>query len=193
MGTIKHEPEKNPHPVGADFIEHILEEGWTYIKNVVDIAREPVLLLDKEFRIITANDSFYRMFQVEAKDTENKLLYELGNGQWNIPALRKLLEAVLPKNTFFSGFEVIHTFPFIGKKILILSARQIYLTGKLISKSLPGSILLAIEDITEMMLVAETFATHASQLETTFDERIKKLGTHIGKLEKEVEELKDGI
>src|SRR5580698_6305371 len=93
-------------PVGADFFERLWEESWTYIRTVVDVVREPILILDKDLRVMAANESFYRMFQVESKDTEKRIIYELGNGQWNIPALRKLLEDILPKNTFFKGFEV---------------------------------------------------------------------------------------
>ena len=111
----------------VDYVGRLWEVSWTYIKTVVDIVREPVLILDKDLRIMSANESFYRTFQVESKDTEGQVVYKLGNGQWNIPALRKLLEDILPKNTFFKGFEVTHEFPFIGRKVMILNARQIHL------------------------------------------------------------------
>jgi nitrogen-specific signal transduction histidine kinase len=172
--------------VGVDFFEGLWEESWTYIKTVVDIVREPVLILDKDLHVMVANESFYRTFQVEAKDTEKKLVYDLGDGQWNIPALRKLLDDILPKNTFFKGFEVIHEFPAIGRKVMILNARQIH------SKQLPPIILLAMEDVTEMMAVAETLAGHASATESRFAEKTQKLEMHIEKLEKEVSELKRG-
>lgn len=170
--------------VGADFFEGLWEESWTYIKTVVDIVREPVLILDKNLHVMVANESFYRTFQVEPKDTEKKLVYDLGDGQWNIPALRKLLDDILPKNTFFKGFEVIHEFPAIGRKVMILNARQIH------SKQLPPIVLLAMEDVTEMMAVAETLAGHASAAELRFAEKTQKLELHIGKLEEEVNELK---
>ncbi|HEY5220881.1 MAG TPA: hypothetical protein VIJ29_01895 [Candidatus Paceibacterota bacterium] len=170
--------------VDADFFEGLWEESWTYIKTVVDIVREPVLILDKDLHVMVANESFYRAFQVEAKDTEKKLVYDLGDGQWNIPALRKLLDDILPKNTFFKGFEVIHEFPAIGRKVMILNARQIH------SKQLPPIILLAMEDVTEMMAVAETLAGHASAAEVRFTEKTQKLELHIGHLEEEINELK---
>src|SRR5689334_10999042 len=113
-------------PVGAALVARVWGESWTYIKTVVDVVREPILILDKELHVMAANEAFYRTFQVELKDTEHKIVYELGNGQWNIPALKKLLEDILPKNTFFKGFEVIHEFPFIGRKVMILNARQIH-------------------------------------------------------------------
>ena len=175
---------------GPDFAKRVWEESWTYIKTVVDIVREPILILDKDLRIKAANESFYRTFQVEAKDTEKKVVYEIGNGQWDIPALRKLLEDILPQNTFFKGFEVTHEFPFIGRKVMILNARQIHFKEDAASELFPPIILLAMEDVTEMMVVAETLAGHANQLENTFTEQTKKLEVHIGKLEKEIIELK---
>ena len=177
----------------VDFVEKFLGESWTYIKTVVDVMREPILILDKDLRVMAANESFYRMFQVEQKDTENKVVYELGDGQWNIPALRKLLEDILPKNTFFKGFEVIHEFPFIGRKVMILNARQIHFKEESVSKLFPSIILLAMEDITDMMVVAETLAGHANHLEAKFTERTQKLSTDIVKLEKEIVQLKKKV
>lgn len=177
-------------PAGDNLIEHLWEESWTYIKTVVDVVREPILILNKDLRVMTANDSFYRTFQVEQKDTENKVVYELGNGQWDIPALRKLLEDILPKNSFFKGFEVIHEFPFIGKKVMILNARQIHFKENTSTKIFPPIILLAMEDVTEIMLVAETLAKHANHLETKLSDRTEKLEVHIKNLKKEIDNLK---
>ena len=101
MKTTKKDIQKTAKAFGADFFERLWEESWIYIKTVVDVVREPILVLDKDFRVMVANEPFYRTFQVEPRDTESKIIYELGNGQWNIPALRKLLENILPKNTFF--------------------------------------------------------------------------------------------
>lgn len=173
--------------IKADFVHHFWEKSWTYIKTVVDVVREPVLILDKNFRVMSANESFYRAFQVEPKDTEQKIVYELGNNQWDIPALRKLLEDILPKNTFFKGFEVTHEFPSIGKKTMLLNARQIHVQD---DTDFPPIILLAIEDITEMMNVAEMLARHTKKFETETEERIEKVEIYIQKLEKEVSKLK---
>lgn len=173
--------------VGADFFDGPWEESWTYIKTVVDIVREPVLILAKDLHVMVANESFYRTFQVEARDTEKKLVYDLGDGQWNIPALRKLIEDILPRNTFFKGFEVIHEFPAIGRKVMILNARQIH------SKQLPPIILLAMEDVTEMMAVAETLAEHTNMTEARFARQTRQLETHVGRLEGEINELKKKI
>lgn len=190
MNTTTTNKKQDLAPDQADFFGRLWEESWTYIKTVVDVVREPVLILDENLRVMKANESFYRVFRVEQKDTENKVVYELGNGQWNIPALRKLLEDILPKNTFFKGFEVDHEFPFIGHKVMILNARQIHFQENPKSKIVPPIILLAMEDVTEMMAVAEKLAGHANILEAKLLERTQKLEDHINKLEQEVYKLK---
>jgi len=194
METTKNKKEKNAKKVseliGDDFFERAWKESWTYIKTVVDVMREPVLILDKDFHVMAANEPFYRTFQVEPKETENKLVYELGNGQWNIPTLRKLLEHILPENSFFKGFEVTHKFASIGHKVMILNARRIY-KDDTASKAFPPIILLAMEDVTEMMNVAKQLADHTGQFQATLTERTQKLETHIVKLEREVEELRN--
>ncbi|MDD5318711.1 MAG: hypothetical protein PHF79_02735 [Candidatus Pacebacteria bacterium] len=182
--------QKKPDLDGADFLERLWNESWTYIKTVVDVVREPILILDKNFKVMAANEPFYRTFQVETKDTENKLVYKLGNGQWDIPALKKLLEDILPKNTFFKGFEVIHDFPFIGRKVMILNARQIHFKEGPTLKLFPPIILLAIEDVTDMMAVAERLAGHVHHFETKLTEKTAKLEVHIKKLEKEISGLR---
>jgi hypothetical protein len=169
----------------ADFFERSWEESWTYIKTVVDVVREPVLILDKSFRVMAANESFYEMFQVEPEDTEKKLVYDLGNGQWNIPALRKLLENILPKNTFFKGFEVAHEFAFIGHKTMILNARRIYKEGQK-SETFPPIIMLAMEDVTEMMAVAKKLADHTNKFESDLTDQAQRMEMHLKQLEKEI-------
>lgn len=181
---------QTPAHIGEDFFEKLWEESWTYIRTVVDVVREPVLILDKDLRVMAANESFYRKFQVELKDTEGRVVYELGNGQWDIPALRKLLEDILPKNTFFKGFEVDHEFQFIGHKIMILNAREIHSKNVMAKGSFPPIILLAMEDITDMMSVAEMLANHTNQFEAQMAERTEKLEMHIKKLQKEIGSLK---
>jgi len=194
MKVNKKNSQKNARPtiepVGKDFIEHLWEKSWTYIKTVVDVIREPVLVLDKDLRVMAANKPFYQTFQVEPNDTEGQIVYELGNGQWNIPALKKLLEDILPKNTFFKGFEVAHDFPFVGRKIMILNARQIHFKEDATSGQFPPIILLAMEDITEIMVVAETLASRANQPGIKAAERLYGQEVRIGKLEKEINELK---
>jgi PAS domain-containing protein len=158
--------------------DSFIETGWTYIRYVVDIAREPFLMLDSDLRIISANDAFYRMFLVTEDDTENKLVYDLGNGQWNSPQLRKLLEEILPKSNFFKNFEVEHEFPLIGKKVMMVNARIMF--GKGNSKPF---IIMAIEDVTKQRLLEEKFKDYAKQLEIKVLERTKELEKRIQDLE----------
>src|SRR3972149_11322075 len=190
METTKNSMGKISKPIGTDFFERLWEESWIYIKTVVDVVREPILILDKDLRVMAANEPFYRTFQVELRDTEGKIVYELGNRQWDIPALHKLLEDILPKNTFFKGFEVTHDFPLIGSKVMILNARQIHFKEETVPGLFPPIILLAIEDVTDMMAVAETLAGHVKQFEAKLTERTQKLETHIGRLEAEINNLK---
>lgn len=190
MEKSKQEAVGNTEPIEHDFFERLWKESWTYIRTVVDVVREPVLILDKEFCVMAANEAFYKTFRVEPETTEGKKVYNLGDGQWDIPALRKLLEDILPKNTFFRGFEVSQVFPMIGKKVMILNARRIYRQGTDSSKAFPPIILLAIEDITEMVSVAERLADHTTNFETKLTERTQKLEVHIAHLEKKINELK---
>src|ERR1700733_7079098 len=113
MGNLKKTPKlalKMPSPskapYGTDWAEEVWDESWTYIKTVVDTANDPFLILDKNLCVLAEKKAFYKLFKVEAKNTENKFVYDLGNGEWNIPALNTLLTGILPKNTFFDGFEV---------------------------------------------------------------------------------------
>jgi PAS domain S-box-containing protein len=123
---------------------HQIQEALDYAENVVSTIREPLLVLDSDLRIISANQAFYRMFSITPSVTQGKLIYELGNGQWDIPGLRELLETILPKNTSFENYEVDHEFTGLGRRIMLLNARRIHNGGAKTQR-----ILLAIEDITE--------------------------------------------
>jgi PAS domain S-box-containing protein len=120
------------------------EEARRYAESIVETVRGPLLVLDADLKIISANRNFYRIFKVIPGETIGSFIYDLGNKQWDIPKLRELLEEVLPEKEAFDDFEVAHNFQDIGHKIMLLNARQIY--RKDIGAKL---ILLAIEDITE--------------------------------------------
>ncbi len=190
MKTAKKDDKQIFKVAGEDFVERFWEESWTYIKTVVNVAREPILILNKDFRVISVNESFYKIFQVKPKDTISKIVYELGNGQWNTPNLRKLLEDVLPKKTFFKGFEVAHDFPSIGRKVMILNARQIYFREDTEEKLFPPIILLAMEDVTEIMSVAKKLADHTNKFEAEMTKQTKQMEIKISGLEKEIASLK---
>ncbi len=162
------------------------KQCWDYITHLVNIVREPMLVLDKDLRVMAANDSFYRTFQVEQKDTEGAVVYTLGNGQWNIPALRTLLEEILPQNTFFNNFEIEHTFSVIGHKSMMLNARQVQGTGNGTPALLPPIIILAIEDATPLMAIAETLASHMKGIAAEGFGQNPNVPSFVEKLEKDL-------
>lgn len=120
-----------------------MAERTEYAESIIRTVRAPLMVLNGNLRVISANPSFYRTFNVTPKETEGHLLYDLGNGQWDIPELRELLEKVLPGNTIVEDFPVEHEFPGIGMRRMLLNARKI--SHKEPTKEL---ILLAIEDVT---------------------------------------------
>lgn len=181
---------KNPETTGDDLVALVWKKSWTYIKTVVDVVREPILILNKDLEVMAANEPFYRTFRVEAQSTEGKKVYDLGNGQWNIPELRRLLENILPEHSVFKGFEVSHHFPTIGHKVMILNARQIHFSDDATLNNTPPIILLAMEDISDMMDVAETLAGHTRHFEARLTERTEKLELQIKKLQKEIRKTK---
>lgn len=125
-------------------IEQEAAAALTYAEDIIRTLREPFLILDQQLRVRSANRSFYRNFHTSPEETENRHVYELGNGQWDIPRLRQLLEEVLPRNHTVDGFEVEHYFPAMGLRSMVLNARRVQ------QDSEPSHlILLAIEDITE--------------------------------------------
>lgn len=120
-----------------------LGRALDYANGIVETVRDPLLILDGGLRVERANRTFYDFFRVAPEETVGRLLYELGKGQWEIPALRRALEEVLPKDARFEDFEIEHEFPRIGHRTLVLNARKLrYDSGQ-------ESILLAIEDRTE--------------------------------------------
>lgn len=173
--------------IKPDFLDKSWEQSWTYIKTVVDVVREPMLILDKDFCVMSANEPFYETFKVKPKDTIHHLLFELGNGQWDIPTLQEFIKDILPKQTFFKGFEVAHDFPSIGRKIMLINGRQLHFTG---DTGFPPIILLAIEDVTEMVAVAERVASRVNKFEMLMSEQTAKMEQAIGKLQKEVQILR---
>jgi two-component system CheB/CheR fusion protein len=119
------------------------QQAREYTESVVETIRKPLLVLAADFKIASANHSFYEYFQVTPEETLGRLLYDLGDGQWNIPGLRTLLEEILPQKTTLSGFSVTHDFPMIGRRALLLNAREIRQPS-----SPTRLILLAMEDVT---------------------------------------------
>ncbi|MFZ1677890.1 MAG: chemotaxis protein CheB [Saprospiraceae bacterium] len=119
-----------------------------YAEAIVENIPEPLLVLDKNLRIKTANETFYKAFKVHEEETEGKLIYDIGNGQWDIPDLRHFLEKILPEKSSFNGYEVNHKFQNIGQRTMLLNAHEI-------AKETGGEklILLVISDITEKRII----------------------------------------
>ena len=112
-------------------------------KDIVKTIREPLLVLNHDLKVISVSRSFYDFFKVKPEETVGQLIYDLGNKQWDIPGLRELLETILPQKTTFDDYEVEHDFATIGRRTMLLNARQI--ERKMGKERI---ILLAIEDIT---------------------------------------------
>jgi two-component system CheB/CheR fusion protein len=123
--------------------QEALQDALAYAEGIVETAREPLVVLDADLRVVTANASFYQVFKTSSGDVEKVRIYDLGNRQWNIPALKELLEKILPESVQLKDFEVVHDFPEIGRKRMLLNARRIFQHGMQ-----TRLILLAIEDIT---------------------------------------------
>ena len=126
-----------------------------YAEAMVETVPQPLLVLSSDLKVTAANRSFYETFRVSINDTENRFIYDLGNGQWNIPKLRQALQEVLPKNVAFRSYEVSHKFDNIGQKTMQLSARRL----QQLTPYNPENILLAIEDITERKRAEEQIRT----------------------------------
>jgi len=151
-----------------------------YMKTLVNVARESFLILNADLRVIAGNPTFYQNFQVSLKETENVLLYKLGNGQWNIDNLKKLLENILPEKKEVRDYEVTHNFENIGEKTILLNARQI---------DSVQLIILAMEDITVKNQLEKKLSEYTKNLEVKIAERTKQLAARV----KELEELNESM
>jgi two-component system CheB/CheR fusion protein len=125
-----------------DVMKRSLDQMHVHADALIETAREAILILDSKLHVISANVAFYRNFEVSRDETQNRPIYDLGNGQWNIPRLRELLENILPNNGRVEDFDVSHDFSHLGSRHMMLNARRI--------EPQPGQklILLYIEDVT---------------------------------------------
>jgi len=148
----------------------VVFEAREYAQNILATMRESLLVLDDNLRVISANDSFYKTFNVTSKETEGNCIYDLGNSQWDIPKLHELLEKIIPEKSFFADFEVEHVFPKIGPKIMLLNARKI-------SQRLKGVnlILVAFEDITERKKAEEKIQESRDRMDR-INEKLQVVG-----------------
>jgi chemotaxis protein methyltransferase CheR len=128
-------------PDSQPFIEN--RDAGTLAQAIVDTVREPLLVLDRDLRVLAGSRSFYRTFQVAPSTTQGQLLYELGDRQWDIPGLRLLLGKIVPEHGEMEDYEVEHQFPEIGKRTMLLNARKVFYEG-----NSHTTLLLGIEDVT---------------------------------------------
>jgi PAS domain S-box-containing protein len=146
-----------------------LRDALAFAESIIDTMRDPLLVLDEGLRVVTASREFYRTFGVKREETEGRLVYELGNQQWDIPRLRTLLETILPQNTSFRDYEVEHVFEGIGRKVMLLNARKLYR-----DQNASHRILLVIEDVTERRDAEEA----RREAEARFTEMVKNVRDH---------------
>ena len=111
-------------PDGQLFID--LDAGRALAQAIVDTVRDPLLVLDQDLRVVTANRAFHQTFRMNLQDIQGRPAYGLGNGQWDIPELRLLLENVAPQHAVMEGYEVERDFPIIGRRSMLLNAREVF-------------------------------------------------------------------
>lgn len=135
---------------------HAVQQAREFAENIIATVREPLLVLSRDLRIVSANRAFYQTFHTTPAETLERRIYELGNHQWDIPELRRLLEEILPQNTHFDGYEVTHDFEHIGRRTMLLNARRVQHSDEFI--------LLAIEDVTERVRAEQRLHLHLRRL-----------------------------
>ena len=145
-----------------EVIKKTADEASEYADSIINTVREPLISLNQDLRVVSASRSFYEVFKVNPKETVGQLIYDLGNKQWDIPKLRELLETILPQKATFDNYEVEHDFADIGRRIMLLNARQIQrASGK------ERIILLAIEDITARREIEDGLENARKELAAT--------------------------
>ena len=136
------------------------KRGLDFAEAIVETVREPLLILNQNLEVLKANKTFYETFETLREETEGRLVYDLGNGQWNIPKLRELLENILPAHSTFRDFEVTHAFEHVGRKVMLLNASEIFNPN-----AQARTILLAIEDATDRKQAEEALRTTNAELQ----------------------------
>jgi two-component sensor histidine kinase len=137
-----------------------IEDARTLAQAIVNTIHEPFLVLDARLRVVSASRSFYETFQVDPEHTNGRLLYDLGEGQWDIPALRVLLETIIPQDTAMDDFQVEHDFPGLGRRTMLLNARMVRY-----EVSPDTTILLAFTDVTARRIIEREQAALLEQTE----------------------------
>jgi two-component system CheB/CheR fusion protein len=134
--------------------------GQDFAEAIVETVREPLVILNQNLQVVKANKTFYETFQSVPEETEGRRIYDLGNGQWNIPKLRELLENILPAHSTFRDFEVTHEFDRVGRKVMCLNASEIFNPNAQARTNL-----LAIEDTTDRKQAEESLRNTNAELQ----------------------------
>ena len=150
--------------------EQIVATARDFAEAIVQSSRDPLVILNSDLRVHTANEAFYRTFKVTPEETEGRMLYELSNREWDIPRLRELLEEILPRNSYFNDFEVVHDFAALGHRTMMVNARTLAgVAGE------PARTLLGIQDVTEAQSQNEERVTIAKETGRQKDEFLAML------------------
>jgi two-component sensor histidine kinase len=163
--------ERDP-PHDPEFVA--LDEGHALAQAIVDTIREPLLVLDKDLRVVTANRSFYLTFRMQRQDVQGLPLYALGDGQWDIPELRSLLADIAPQHAVMDAFEVERDFAVIGRRIMLLNARKLFYED-----NGHTTILLAIEDVTERRAMERELKALLEQKDVLLREMQHRVGNSL--------------
>jgi PAS domain S-box-containing protein len=142
-----------------------LDDASALAQAIVDTIRDPLLVLDQDLRVVTANRTFHQTFRMSRQDIQGRPVYRLGDGQWDIPELRSLLEEVAPQRAAMEAYEVERNFPAIGRRSMLLNAREVFN-----QRSAPTLILLTFEDVTERRAAEREIAELLQQKETLLQE-----------------------
>jgi len=149
-------------PNSQSFID--IGDARPLAQAIVDTIRDPLLVLDQHLNVVTANRAFYRTFRMNRQDVQGHPVYGLGDGQWDIPELRSLLEDVAPHHTVMDAYEVERDFPIIGRRSMLLNAREVF------NRRTHKLILLAIEDVTDRRAAEREMAGLLQQKEMLLQE-----------------------
>ena len=154
-------PDGKPDGAVLMFIDiDAAKRGLDFAEAIVETVREPLVILNQNLQVIQANKSFYQTFRAEKADTEGRLIYDLGNKQWDIPKLRELLESILPTHSTFRDFEVTHEFEHVGQKVMLLNGSEVFNPN-----AQARTILLAIEDATDRKQAEAALRTTNAELQ----------------------------
>src|ERR1700730_12882416 len=148
-----------------------IEDARALAQAIVDTVREPLLVLDGDLRVLAVSRSYYLTFRVDRQDVLGRPLCALGDGQWHIPALRSLLEKIIPERAAMDAFEVEHEFPRIGRRIMLLNARAVFCADQAHT-----TLLLAFEDVTERRAIErekEELLRQTEEVRRQKDERVR--------------------